>query len=161
MQKKEVVIVAACAFVLSNLAIVGTLMAKGHFDSGEPEPVEVAEVEEEPQDTETPPEENTDPNTDPNADPNAAKPSPADYVHHMAEAMYICEEKFLTSTANIRKSYEFKHSESHFSEEEELYRVFIEYETVGEPANPALGFSVVCEVSAPKRAIASYKVLPL
>lgn len=157
MQKKEVLIVAAAAVVLSNLAIVGTLMAKGFFDSGAPDSAEIVAAEESPPEVETPAEENT----DPAADPNVPKPSPADYVHHMAEAMYICEEKFLASTANIRKSYEFKHSESRFSQEDEIYHVFLEYETVWQPDNPAKAFSVVCEVSAPKRAIAAYKVLPL
>ncbi|TQV82435.1 hypothetical protein FKG94_06730 [Exilibacterium tricleocarpae] len=153
MQKKEVLFVVLGAVLLSNLAIVGTLIAKGFF-AGDKTGQVAADIA--PDGDEPPGEE-----ADPGAELGLAQVHGVNYLRQISEAMSICEDKFLTATSSIRKSYEFKDSESHFSAAEELYRVFIEYETLWEPNSPPKGFSVVCEVSAVTRAIASYKVLPL
>ena len=156
MQKKELLLVAVATVLVVNLSIAGTLLASGYF-AGEEEAAEHA------------PQQEVEADSDAEAAADGAagqgpaepKPSAAEYLHSMAEAMYICEDKFLASTAGVNKSYEFKHSESYFSEEDEIYRIFIEFETIGKPGMPAQASSVMCDVSAPKRTVAGYKVLPL
>jgi len=147
MQQKEVLYVALGAVLLTNISILGTLYVTGIVGS-DPAAEEAAklalEMEQQKQ-----------------AELAYAVPEPAsrvNYLHTLAEAMYICEER-LTSSNDSLKSYSFNHQTSRYMEESDIYFVFIELETIGTLDSPGKTGDIYCEVESSTKAIIKYQMV--
>ncbi|NHN37813.1 hypothetical protein G8764_10940 [Pseudomaricurvus alcaniphilus] len=146
MRPKEIAIVAIGAIVLTNLSVVGTLFATGHFSSDPPAASEVPQDEPE----------NPDPAVT-EAVPPPPEPKPA--LHSMSQAMYICEDKVVSSNSGKHIAYELDPVASRFSEEEQVYRIFIETKTISRVDAPQETAKVSCEVAAETMSIVGYKAM--
>ena len=88
--------------------------------------------------------------------PLEAFKSKAKYIHSISEAIDICE-KNLRVTVPERKSWEVNMIESRHIRAQELYKIFIEYQTVATIDVPSKTYDVTCEVSGETREIGLWK----
>ncbi len=145
MQPKEILYVAFGAVVLTNVSIVGTLMATGQIGGEEPLS-EQEEVAEEGLEAEALP-------------PEPEPVSRVNYLHTLADAMYLCEERLIASNEGLLKSYSFDHKASRHMGEQDIYFVFIEMETVGSLEEPSETGDIYCEVSPESKSIVKYQMV--
>lgn len=140
MQPKEIALVAIGAVFLTNLSIVGTLLATGHFSDGSNQSavVETSEPTEERAETST-----------------AAPAKPA--LHSLWQATFICEDKVISSNSGKHIAHEVNSVASRYSEDEGIYRIFIDTKTSSSISAPQEAAEVTCEVSSDTMTIVGYK----
>ncbi len=150
MQQKEVVYVCIGAFLLTNASVLATLYMTGYWRGQEPsvvdEKVEVIEGEK--------------------LDAAALIPgeltwpqSRANFIHSVAEAAYVCEDKLDEASAGVAKSYAVDTVASRYDTEGDIYKIFIDFETPSRAEKPKQQARIVCDVSAESRAVVSYTVM--
>ncbi len=81
------------------------------------------------------------------------------YVASMGEAIGICEE-LLHTKEKSRKSWAINYIESRYVEPLELYKVFIDYETIVPAGQEAKKMKVTCEVEEPTKVVSNWKAMP-
>lgn len=138
MQTKEILLVALGAVILSNVSIVGTLMATGHY-GGHQHTSETPE----PQSQEAP------------ATP--AQPPPRPRLHSLWQATYLCEEKLMSLNSNHHIAHQVNSAASRYSEEEKVYRIFIDTKTASSVDAPQQSAEVTCEVSSETMTVVGYR----
>ncbi len=145
MHPKELLYVAIGAVVLTNVSIIGTLFATGQLGGTEPEP---PSLEEQAEKSET-------------ASPAVAPASVSrvNYLHTLADAMYLCEARLLEENSGSLKSFSYDHQASRYMEGRDIFFVFIELETVGTQDEPAQLGDIYCEVSPESKSIVSYQMV--
>ncbi len=142
MSPKEMLYVIGGAILLTNSAILGTLLATGFLNDNEghdtpkplPQPLPATEVIEEISIAKLPTKR-----------------------HTMAKAIYACEKKLKAANDGKRFAYQLDAVASRFSEETQSYTIFIITQTASRRAAPAENAEVTCEVSAETMAVSSYK----
>jgi len=144
MLRKESLLVVVGGILLTNISIIGTLLVTGHFDSDAEAAEAVAEVA--PDSAVAPPPE-----------PELPK-SRIGYLHSVADAMYICEEKLKTSSAEF-ESHSFDHHASFYEETEDVFHIFIESQKVSRAGAPSEIADIICDVSAETKTVVNYKVM--
>lgn len=82
--------------------------------------------------------------------------SKASYLHSIGEAISLCEDK-LHASVSVGKSWEVNMIESRYVPAMELYKIFLEYETLTTVDHPAQRFKVTCEVSGEKKSVELWK----
>jgi hypothetical protein len=144
MRAKEYLMVGAIAVLLTNVSVVGTLVATGFIGDSEEEVVEEPEVED-------------------TAEAELAEPQPPKpaVIHSMAKAMYACEDKLATSSSGKELSHQFDTVASRYTPEENKYVIFIDTQSSSRNSAPQKDNSIICEVSDQDMAIKGWKVLPL
>ncbi len=85
--------------------------------------------------------------------------SKANYIKSIGEAIDICENK-LHDSVKGQKSWEVNMIESRYLPERELYKIFIDYETVAKFDKPSERFKASCEVQGSDKMIALWKADP-
>ncbi|GAA5316873.1 MAG: hypothetical protein AseanaTS_20770 [Candidatus Pelagadaptatus aseana] len=135
--------VGAVAVLLTNVSIVATLLATGAIGDSE------EEVVEEPQPEVA---------AEAAAEPQPPKPT---VIHSMAKAMYVCEDKLLTSSSGKEISHQFDTVASRYTPDENKYVIFIETQTSSRNSAPQKDNSIICEVSDQDLSVKGWKVLPL
>ena len=148
MQQKEIVYIALGAVLLTNVSILGTLYATGILgaDPVSEEATKLALAAEQEKQVEL----------------AFAVPEPVsrvNYLHTLAEAMYICEERLTSNNENILKSYSFDHQASRYMEDGDIFFVFIELVTVGTIDSPGKTGDIYCEVEPSTKAIVNYQMV--
>lgn len=146
MQRKELLYVALGALLLTNISIIGTLFFTGVIGGGgAPEP-NVEEIDDE---------QSTSPTVV--AGEEVEPESRVNYLHTLAEAMYICEDRLTSSNSHLLKSFSIDYQTSRYIEETDIFFVFIEMETVGLAGKPGEIGDIYCEVSPASRSIVNYQ----
>ncbi len=150
MQQKEVMYVCIGAFLLTNVSVLTTLYLTGYWGGQEPSPADGAAevIEGEKQEAVTLiPGELTWPQ------------SRANFIHSVAEAAYVCEDKLDEASAGVAKSYAVDTVASRYESEGDIYKIFIDFETPSRAEKPKQQARIVCDVSAESRAVVSYTVM--
>ncbi len=80
------------------------------------------------------------------------------YVASMSEAISICETA-LHERVPGRKSWAVNHIESRFLPAAELYKVFLDYETIAARGEEVKSKKVTCEVEEPTKVISNWKAM--
>lgn len=83
--------------------------------------------------------------------------SKAKYLRSIGQAIEICENE-LHSKARGHKSWEINMLESNYDSSNELYKIFLAYETPASIKEPTKVYEVECEVSAEKHSIDAWRV---
>lgn len=151
MQPKETLLVVVGGILLTNISIFGTLLLTGHFD-GDAEEQLLAEAA-----AEAPSAGEPSPDGAPAPEPELPK-SRIGYLHSVADAMYICEEKLQSSSAEF-KSYSFDHHASFYNEAEDVFHIFIESQKVSRAGAPSELADIICDVSAESKTVVNYKAV--
>ena len=82
--------------------------------------------------------------------------SKAKNIRAIGEAVLICEQKLKESVPQ-RKSWEVNMIESRFIAQQELYKIFLKYETVATVDAPKKAYDVACEVDGVTREVGLWK----
>jgi hypothetical protein len=82
--------------------------------------------------------------------------SKANYLQTMGEAIGLCEAK-LSEEVKEQKSWVINFNDNRYIAEQELYKIFLEYETVSKLDHPVQRFEITCEVSAEERAVTLWR----
>lgn len=140
MQTKEIVMVAIGAVILTNASILGTLLATGHFSDNQQSHETVIESDSQDQENNS-------------VEPPPPKPA----LHSMWQATLLCEDKVNSSNGNKHIAYQINSVASRYSEEERIYRIFIDTKTASSADSPQESAEVTCEVSSETMTVVGYK----
>ena len=141
MTSKKILILSAVILIVINASILGTLYATGILGAEEPEPEPVG---------------NPNIAAVPEQTPLSSFKSKAKHVRTIGEAISICEKR-LNSSVKEQKSWSVDAVESRYNSSEELYKIFLEYQTIARLNKPAVAFNVFCEVDPSSKAITTWK----
>lgn len=92
-------------------------------------------------------------------EPVAEFKSKVNYIKSIGEAVGICENK-LQDTVTQPKSWEVNMIESRYLREQELYKIFLLYQTASTATQESQLFKVLCEVSGETRIVELWKATP-
>ncbi len=79
------------------------------------------------------------------------------YLRSIGEAVVLCEER-LHSAVTLHKSWQVNMLQSRHVVSEELYRIFMDYQTAASLEQPSQVYRVICEVSEEQRKVVTWKV---
>jgi hypothetical protein len=85
--------------------------------------------------------------------------SKANFLRSIGEAIAICENK-LHEAVTLNKSWEVNMIESRYDREQEVYKIFMLYQTISTQDKPAQKNEVTCEVSAESKNIDVWNISP-
>ncbi|MEO0442276.1 MAG: hypothetical protein AAFZ92_00840 [Pseudomonadota bacterium] len=94
-----------------------------------------------------------------NLEPLETFKSKKNHLRSIGEAIGFCEKK-LHQTVKVRKSWDANMIESRFVPSDDLYKIFLYYETVATASSPAQTFEVTCEVSGETGEVSLWKATP-
>jgi|GEM_PF-1918941 len=141
MTPKKLLLIGIALVVLVNGSIFGTLLVAGVIGGGDSATdAETVEPESE---------------KEPLPAPEPFK-SKANYIRSIGEAMTICEQR-LHESVKVPKSSSINTVESRYEPSQEVYKIFLVYETISRMSEPAKSFNVICEVSAERKTIDLWK----
>jgi len=85
--------------------------------------------------------------------------SKSTYLRSIGEAISICEAKLNTDVPE-KKSWEVNMIESRYVPSTEIYKIFLEYQTLASVRQASKTFKVTCEVSGEKKVVEIWKANP-
>jgi hypothetical protein len=85
--------------------------------------------------------------------------SKADFIHSIGEAISICENK-LNEAVTKNKSWQVNMIESRYDGQQEVYKIFMLYQTISGLDAPQEVKEVACEVSGETKNIDLWKISP-